>query len=102
MHICSVCGCEVCVSACVCYVKEVKVCCSAKKTGKQRERGIVPFHVKGKAELWYRLKDLLRNQNRETHIHTFLEKYTSQGKQITVYFNIKISWASTKWLLSTG
>lgn len=40
-----------------------------KNTGEQS--GIVPFHVKGKAELWYHLKDLLRNQNRDRHMHHF-------------------------------
>lgn len=53
------------------------------------QRGIVPFHVKGKAELWYHLKDLLRNQNRERHMHHFRER-TSQRKQTsTLYFNMK-------------
>lgn len=48
-----------CTYGCVRCVKEVKVHCSAKTTGELKGRGIVPFHVKGKAELWYRLKDLL-------------------------------------------
>lgn len=55
--------------------KKTKKNTKKKKTGKQRR--IVPFHVKGKAELWYHLKDLLRNQNTERHTHThalFFEK----------------------------
>lgn len=51
---------------------EVKVS-SAHKTRKQRGRGITPFHVKGKAELWYCLKDLLKNKNRERS--TFLDNH---------------------------
>lgn len=55
-------------SACEEGESEVQV---EKKKHTVERRGIVPFHVKGKAELWYHLKDLLRNQNRERHMHHF-------------------------------
>lgn len=80
-------------------MKNVKASCDCK--GKQR--GIVPFHVKGKAELWYRLKDLLRTRT-ERETNAVLEKQISQkAKQIiSIYVSVKLSWAGSKWWLSGG
>lgn len=94
-----------CVCESVCYGREVKVSHCAKKTGKQRERNRTFPRQRESRTLVSSEGPPEKPEQRETHTHThtLLEKHTSQGKQIiTVYFNIKISQASAKWVLSTG
>lgn len=62
-------------------VLQVKVSCAA-----QIKRGIVPFHVKGKAELWYRLKDLLQKQNRVEGTSLDAHTQSSLMKPIKIVF----------------
>lgn len=91
------------VSACEGGESEVQVEKKNKKKHTGERRGIVPFHVKGKAELWYHLKDLLRNQNRERETHaSFLRTRITEKTNKYFVFQYKkyISWASPEWVIS--
>ncbi len=82
---------SVCLCVCVCYVKGVRVSCSAKK--KQNwaaDRNCTFPRQRESRTLVSSVGPPKKTEQRDKH--TFLEKQTSQEKQIrSVYFNIKIS-----------
>ncbi len=78
------------VSVCVCYVKEVRVSCSAKKKNWAADRNCTFPRQRESRTLVSSVGPPKKTEQRDKH--TFLEKQTSQEKQIrSVYFNIKIS-----------